>query len=152
LGAARARLLQQLLAESALLAAIGAALGIGLAQVLSRALVWALSTEGDRVQLAIGTDWRVLLFLTAVTAFTCLVFGIVPALRASSTQPADAMKTGGRGQSAGRERFSMQRAMVVTQIAVSLVLLVGALLFVRSFYNLMTFDPGMREAGITVEF
>jgi predicted permease len=62
------------------------------------------------------------------------------------------MKAGGRGMTGGRERFSLQRLMVVTQIAVSLVLLVGAFLFVRSFRNVMTFDPGMREGGITIAF
>jgi predicted permease len=62
------------------------------------------------------------------------------------------MRSGGRGMTAGRERFSFQRAMVVTQISISLVLLVGALLFVRSFHNLMTFNPGMREEGITLAF
>ena len=60
------------------------------------------------------------------------------------------MKSGGRGLTDRRERFSLQRLLVVTQVAVSLVLLVGALLFVRSFRNLMTFDPGLRQAGMTV--
>jgi predicted permease len=62
------------------------------------------------------------------------------------------MKAGGRGTTGGRERFSLQRLLVVAQVSVSLVLLVGALLFVRSFRNLMTFDPGMRESGITEGF
>ena len=150
LGASRGRLLRQMLAESVLLAAIGAALGVALARVLSRLLVWSLSTESNSVYLPVATDWRVLLFAAAVAAFTCLVFGAVPALRAANTEPVDAMKAGGRGMTAGRERFSVQRFLVVTQIAVSLVLLVGALLFVRSFRKLIGFDPGMREAGITV--
>jgi predicted permease len=94
----------------------------------------------------------VLLFAAAVTVLTCLVFGMAPSFRASAADPVTAMRTGGRGLTAGRERFSIQRAMVVTQISVSLVLLVGALLFVRSFRNLMTFDPGMREEGITLAF
>jgi putative ABC transport system permease protein len=150
LGASRRRLLRQLLAESVLLAAIGAALGIGLAGVLSRVLVWSFSTEGNSVYLTLATDWRVLLFAAAVAALTCLVFGAAPALRASKAEPMAAMKSGGRGVTSSREHFTMQRVMVVTEIAVSLVLLVGAFLFVRSFRNLMTFDPGMREAGITV--
>jgi predicted permease len=152
LGASRGRLLRQLLAETGLLAVMGAALGIGVAQSLSRVLVWALSTEDTAVNLRIATDWRVLLFAAAVTALTCVVFGVAPALRATNTEPVAAMKAGGRGMTAGRERFSLQRLMVVTQISVSLVLLVAALLFVRSFRNLMTFDPGMREGGITVGF
>jgi predicted permease len=152
LGASRGRLLRQLLAETGLLAVMGAALGIGLAQSLSRFLVWALSTEDTEVNLRIATDWRVLLFAAGATALTCIIFGLVPALRATKAEPVAAMKAGGRGMTAGRERFSLQRLMVVTQISVSLVLLVAALLFVRSFRNLMTFDPGMREGGITVGF
>ena len=152
LGASRARLVRQLLAESALLAAAGTALGIALAHALSGVLVWAISTESSSANLNTGMDWRVLLFAAGVAILTCAAFGVLPALRAAQAQPAAAMKAGGRGVTAGRERFSLQRLMVVTQISVSLVLLVAALLFVRSFRNLMTFDPGMREGGITVGF
>jgi predicted permease len=94
----------------------------------------------------------VLLFACGAAVLTCVIFGALPALRATNTRPAAAMKAGGRGLTAGRERFSLQRVMVVTQISVSLLLLVGALLFVRSFRNLMTFNPGMRESGITFAF
>jgi predicted permease len=152
LGASRGRLVAQLLAESALLAVAGAALGMGIAQVVSRALVWSLSTKSNAVMLPMAIDWRVLAFAAAVTALTCLLFGAIPALRAAGLQPLSALRAGGRGVTAGRDRFSLQRALVVTQISVSLVLLVGALLFVRSFHNLMTFDPGMREAGVTAAF
>jgi putative ABC transport system permease protein len=152
LGASHARLIRQLLTESLLLAATGAAMGIALAQSLSRLLVWSFSTEGAEANLQMVTDWRVLLFAAGAAAFTCVVFGIVPALRATRAEPISAMKAGGRGTTGGRERFSMQRLLVVTQVSVSLVLLVGALLFVRSFRNLMTFDPGMRESGITDAF
>ncbi len=152
LGASRSRLLRQLLTESLLLAATGAALGIVLAQSLSRVLVWSFSTESTEINLRIVTDWRVLLFAAGVAGLTCIVFGIMPALRATRVEPISAMKAGGRGTTGSHERFSLQRLLVVTQISVSLVLLVGSLLFVRSFRNLMTFDPGMREGGITVAF
>jgi predicted permease len=152
LGASRARLMRQLLTESLLLAATGAAMGIALAQSLSRLLVWSFSTEGAEANLQMVTDWRVLLFAAGVAAFTCVIFGIAPALRATRAEPISAMKAGGRGTTGGRGRFSMQRLLVVTQVSVSLVLLVGALLFVRSFRNLMTFNPGMRESGITDAF
>lgn len=151
LGASRGRIFRQLLMESALLAAIGAALGIAIAQSLGRVLVWEISTEGNPVNLQMATDWRVLLFVTFVAVLTCLLFGTAPAFRAMRTEPLAAMKSGGRA-TAGRDRLSLQQFMVVTQIAVSLVLLVGALLFVRSFRNLVTFDPGMRERGITTAF
>jgi putative ABC transport system permease protein len=152
LGASRGRLIRQLVAESSLLAGIGAALGVGIAQIVSRTLVWSLSTQSGAVSLPIATDWRVLLFATVVAGLTCAVFGVVPAFQAANTEPVAAMKAGGRGMTAGRDRFSMQRLMVVTQIAVSMVLLVGAILFVRSFRNLMTFDAGMRQAGIAIAF
>jgi predicted permease len=148
LGAARGRLLRQLLVESCVLAATGAALGLGLAQLLSRVLIAFLSTEDNAVALPMGTDWRVLVFAAGITALACIVFGVVPAIRASGADPVTAMKSGGRGMTASRERFSLQRAMVVTQISISLVLLAGALLFVRSFHNLMTENRGMRTQSI----
>lgn len=152
LGAGRVRLLRQLLVESGLLAVTGALLGVGLAELLSRVLVSAISTEDYSLTLPMGIDWRVLLFAAGVAAVTCVIFGAAPALRASGADPVIAMKEGGRGLTTGRERFSLQRVMVVTQIAVSLLLLVGALLFVRSFRNLMMFNPGFREGGITVAY
>ncbi len=151
LGASRGRVFRQLLMESALLAATGAALGIVMARSLGRVLVWEISTEGNPVNLQMATDWRVLLFVTSVAVLTCILFGTAPAWRAMRTDPLAAMKSGGRA-TAGRDRLSLQQFMVVTQIAISLVLLVGALLFVRSFRNLMAFDPGMRESGITAAF
>ncbi len=125
-------------------------LGLVLAQGFSRFLVRSLSTEQWSVTLPVGTDWRVLLFSAAVAVFTCIVFGTVPALRASNADPIVAMKTGDGRLAGNRERFSAQRIMVVAQISVSMVLLVGALLFVRSFRNLMILNPGMREHGISV--
>jgi predicted permease len=152
LGASRGRLLRQLLIESSLLAISGAALGVLLAQPLSRLLVASLDTSQSSIQLTIATDWRVLLFATAVAALTCIVFGTLPALRGTKADPITSLKSGERGIVGNRERFSVQRLMVVTQIAVSMVLLVGALLFVRSYRNLMTLDPGMRESGITMGY
>jgi predicted permease len=150
LGASRRRLFRQLLAECGLLAAIGAALGIAVAQLLSRVLVWALSTESMSVKLRVETDWRVLLFALGVAALTCVAFGAAPAFRATRTEPITAMNVAGRGLTTGRGHFSMQRVLIVVQVAVSLVLLVGALLFVRSFRNLMTVDSGMRQADIAI--
>ncbi|MBV9498124.1 MAG: ABC transporter permease [Acidobacteriaceae bacterium] len=150
LGASARRLLQQLFIEGGLLATIGALLGIAIAPSLSRVLVWSLSTEGNTVSLPIATDWRVLLFTASVSALTCMIFGAVPARDASRADPVSAMKAGGRGVTGSRQRFFTQRALVVMQIAVSLMLLIGALLFVRSFRKLLTFDPGMRESNIAV--
>jgi predicted permease len=151
LGASRTRLVRQSLAESAVLSACGAVVGIVLAQFLSRVLVWSLAAEGSAPALTLAASWRMLAFTGAVTILTCLFFGLAPALRSMRIQPATVMQVGGRAMTAG-ERFSIQRAMVVTQIAVSVVLLVGALLFVRSFRNIVTFDAGLRQQGVTVAY
>jgi putative ABC transport system permease protein len=148
IGASRRRVIQSLLCESLLLAGAGAALSILLAQVFSEALVLFLSTQGNPIRLDLGIDWRVLLFTGSVAMLTCILFGLVPALRLSRTQPATAMKSGGRSLTGGRRQFSFQRVLIASQIAFSLVLLMGALLFARSFWNLMTFDAGFRQDGI----
>jgi predicted permease len=147
-GAPRSRLIMQLLAESLLLAALGAAVGAGFAQVLSRGLIAFLSTPGDPVFVGLGMNWRVLVFTAGAAISTCLLFGLLPALRATHVAPASAMRAGGRGLSAGRERFALRRMLVATQMALSMVLLVGALLFVRSLRNLLTLDPGFRPEGV----
>jgi predicted permease len=152
LGATRARLLRQMLIESALLAFFGAGLGVALAQPLSRLLVASLNTAGNSIHLAIIADWRVLLFAMAVGATTCILCGTLPALRSTRTDPVSTMRSGERGVMGNRERFWMQRAMVVIQIAVSMVLLVGAQLFVRSYRNLATLNPGFRESGIVLGY
>jgi len=147
LGASRGRLMRQMLSESLLLAGFGALLGAGLAQLMSRSLISLLTTEGNILQLNISSDWRVLAFTGTVALLTCIIFGLVPAVRASQIEPVAAMKTGGRGVT-NRDRFSFQRSFVIGQISISLVLLVGALLFVRSFRNLINLDAGFRQNGI----
>jgi putative ABC transport system permease protein len=147
IGASRWRLVRQLLAESLVLAITGAALGIGLAQVLSRALVAFISTRGNPLFVGLALDWRMLGFTAALAVLTCLLFGLLPALRATYLSPVVAMRTG-RSMTPGRERFSLRRALVVTQMALSLVLLVGALLFVWSLHNLLTTDAGFQSEGL----
>jgi predicted permease len=148
LGASVGRVRQQMLLESLVLAVIGSIVGTGLASFFSRTVVKLLSTENEPIYLATRIDWRVLSFTAFVAVFTCLLFGLAPAFRSSHTQPSAVLKLGGRGMTAGRQKFSFQQTLVVSQIAFSLVLLVGALLFVRSFWNLQTLDPGFREGGI----
>ncbi len=150
LGASRWQLIRQLLSEGVVLAVGGAVLGAGLAAFFSRSLVELLSTEGNSLQLDLPMDWRLLAFTAVVAVSTCVIFSLAPAFQSSRAKPIDALKTGGRGSTAGRSRFSFQRTLVVSQIAVSLVLLVGALLFVRSFRNLMTLDPGFRQKDIVI--
>jgi putative ABC transport system permease protein len=148
LGAPRGRLVRQLLVESLLLAAVGAALGAGLAQGLSRLLVAFLSTSNDPVFLDLSLNWRALGFAAGLAVLTCLLFGLAPAIRATRMEPGAAMKAGGRGMTAGRERFSLRRALTVAQVALSLVLVAGALLFSRSLNKLLTVDTGFRTEAV----
>ncbi len=147
LGATRGRLVAQTLVEGLMLAGAGAAIGIALAGVMSRSLVAALSTERNSVSLALALDWRTLAFTALVACVTCGAFAVVPALRSSQGGPLPAMQTGARGATPYR-RAALQRLLVAGQIALSLVLLVAALLFVRSFRNLTTTDTGLRQDGV----
>jgi predicted permease len=147
IGATRARLLGQMLVEGALLAGIGAAAGTVLAGVMSRAMVAMLTTEGDRLLLHIATDWRVLAFTGAVAVVACVVFALVPAVRSSHAQAVAAMHTRTAGAAVSR-RGAFQRVMVAGQIALALVLLVAALLFIRSFRNLTSVETGLRLDGV----
>jgi putative ABC transport system permease protein len=150
IGASRGRLIAQLLSESMLLAVAGTVLGALLAQALSRGLVAFLSGPDNPVFVGLGLDLRVLAFTAAVAVTTCLLFGLLPALRATRITPASAMRAGGRGLTAGRERFGLRRLLVVAQVSLSLVLLVGALLFVRSLQKLLNVNAGFRAEGITI--
>jgi len=152
LGASRARLAQQSLCESLVLAAGGTMLGVALAVALGRTILRFVSTADQPVSLAITPDWRMFAFVAAAAVCSCVVFGLLPSLRAVRLDPAESIKTGGRGVTGDRRRFSFQRTLVAIQIAVCLVLVVGALLFVRSFRNLMTMDLGFRRDGILLAY
>ena len=149
-GASRARLIRQLLVESLLLAAFGGGAGLLLAGVLSRLLVLLLTTQDNPLFLDLNPDWRVLAFASGLAVLTCVLFGLAPALRATRLAPGAAMKAESRGLTETRERFSLRRALLATQVALSLVLLVGALLLSRTLHNLLTAYPGFQEEGILV--
>ena len=150
LGASRVRLARQMLAESLLIATGGAVCGVVLAQLLSRFMVSFLSTGQTPIFVDLAPDWLFLAFTVTLAVITCILFGLAPALQAAHTAPNEAMKAGGRGQTASRERFGLRRSLVVCQVGISLVLLVGALLFVRTFRNLLTVDPGFQQDNILV--
>ena len=150
LGAPRRRVIRQLLAESLLLAGIGAGCGLLMAGVLGRFLVSFLSTEDSPLFLNLNPDWRVLGFTIGVGVLTCLLFGLLPALRSTRIAPAESMNAGGRGLTASRERFGLRRVLAATQVALSLVLLAGALLFSRSLRNVMSVNLGFRPDGILI--
>lgn len=150
LGASRARLIRQMLSESLMLAVAGGLLGAGLAQALSRALISFLSTERSILFLDLRPDWRILLFTAGLAIFTCAFFGLMPAIQASRTPPGEAMKAYSRGNTSERSRFESRRLLVVSQVALSLILVVGALLFVRTFHNLTTLDAGFQQERLIV--
>jgi predicted permease len=153
IGASRGRVMGQLLIESLLLAACGSSIGIVIARPLSRGLLSLLTTENNPLHLELRTDWPVLAFTAAAGILTCVIFGLVPALRASRMDPGTAMRAGGRGLTQNRERMSIQRCLAAAQVTVSLVLMFGAILFARSFTNLTTLDTGfMRDGVILVRF
>jgi len=149
-GASRGRLVRQLLVESLLLAIVGTALGAWLAQMLSGSLVSFLSAGDETLFLDLAPDWRVLGFAAGIAALTCVLFGLTPALRATRLEPGAAMNASGRGLTASRERFSLRRALVVFQVALSLVLVAGALLFSRSLNKLLRVDAGFQQEGILI--
>ena len=148
IGSSRRRLVRQLLTESMLLAAAGAVLGAAFALVLSQGLVAFISTSNNPIFIDVALDWRVLGFTAALAVVTCGLFGLLPALKATHPSPVSAMRSDGRSASAGKERFGIRKVLVVTQVAISLVLLVGALLFIRSLNNLLTTDPGFQAEGV----
>jgi putative ABC transport system permease protein len=152
LGASHGRLIRQLMAESFLLAAAGAAIALVLSNSLGKFLVSLISTDRNRVFLDLTPDWRVLGFTLGLAVLTCVLFGLAPALRATRAGSAEVLKAGGRGNTAGRgrERFGLRRGLVAVQVALSLVLLVGALLFSRSLGKLLSVDPGFRANGILI--
>ncbi len=148
IGASRVQLIQQLMIEGLLLAIAGAGAAMFLARELDGFLIAFLGSANNSVFLEARPDWRVFAFTAALAVLTCVLFALAPALRATRAQPASALSSGSRGTTAGRERFGLRRILVAAQIAMSLVLIVSALLFVRSLRNLMTLEPGFQENGI----
>jgi putative ABC transport system permease protein len=147
LGASRSRIVTQLLVEALLLAAVGGALGLLLAMWLLDALL-VLPPAGAPQLPSPGLDARVLLFTLAVSAMVTLAAGLAPALQVSRPDLTSALKEGGRGSSDGRQTNRLRSAMVVTQVALSVMLLVGAGLLVHSFVELRRVDPGFDPSGV----
>jgi predicted permease len=147
MGASRGRVIRQLLTESLLLAAIGGVSATLLASVLSRTFV-ALIDTGGSIVLPLGLDWRVLTFTTGLSLLTCLLFGVAPALTATRVTASSVMRASPRGTTSGREVVGLRRGLVVAQVAMSVVLLFGSLLFATSLRNLVTMDPGFDADGV----
>ena len=151
LGASRWRLVRQLFTESAVLAGTGAGLGIVLAAWGSRFLLGQISTEVRPVFLDLSMDRHVLLFTIGVAIATALLFGVAPALQASGVAPMEAMKDhGNRHSSADGRRGGLASGLVVAQVALSLILVVAAGLFVRTFASLATRPLGFDRDRVLV--
>jgi predicted permease len=150
IGAGRGRLIRQLLTESLLLSALGAALGVFFASWGTRILISMLSTTGSAVTIDLSVDGRMLAFTIIVAVGSGLLFGLVPAWRAGRVDPHTAMKAHARGFAGGPARLRMGKALVVAQVALSLVLVSGAGLLLGSWRRLATTDPGFRADGVVL--
>lgn len=148
LGASRWQLIRQVLVESAVLALIAAASAWLIALWASRLLVRELSTRMDPIALNVSPDGRVLTFAVLLAIVTILIAGLVPAFGASAQAPIEALNAHGRAT--GPAKAHLQEALVLVQVALSLVLVVAAGLFVRSFVSLVTRDPGFARDEVLV--
>ena len=149
LGASRWRVARLLAVEAAVIVAAGAGLGLLFAKWSSALLVQQLATWRGAVFLDLSLDWRVLGFTAGLAAVTAVIAGILPAFAVTGVAPGDAMKESSRTVT-GDRRLSLRGALVVSQIALSLVLVVGAGLFLRTFAALSATPLGFAAGGLTV--
>jgi putative ABC transport system permease protein len=150
IGAGRGRLVRQLLVESLALSLLGAACGIWIASSGANLLVNMISAGGLPIVFDLTPSWRILAFTTGIATATALLFGLAPALQATGFAAAAVLKEDLR---TGTARLRLLPVLVTVQIALTLVLLIGAGLFVRTFRNLQLLDPGFRADGVLfVEF
>jgi predicted permease len=145
IGAGRARIVRQLLIESTLLSLIGAAVGVGLAWVSGRFLVSMISTGPAQIAFDLTPNWHLLGFTSAVAIATGVLFGVAPALQTTAAGPSAALRENPRMSSS---RSRLLPSLVSAQVALSLVLLAGAGLFVRTLHNLQNLDPGFSAEGV----
>src|ERR1700690_191433 len=147
LGARRGTLVWQLLTESMLLAFLAGLLGIGLSWAATRVLVtWGADQLPPGIP--IGIDLRVLLFTLVISLLAGIMFGTVPALQLARSNPNTALRDEGRGVSLGHTRAQMKNLLVISQVALSLLLLIGAGLLLRSFLRLLRVDPGFDAQNV----
>ncbi|HEV2864463.1 MAG TPA: ABC transporter permease [Pyrinomonadaceae bacterium] len=147
LGASRGRVVRQLLTESLLLSLLGGAAGLLLAMWGTDLLIAASPVDIPRLK-EVGLDARVVGFTTAVSVLTGVLFGLAPALQVSRAQLADSLKEGARGSTEGGGRVRARSLLVVAEVALSLVLLAGAGLLLRSFERVRAVDPGFDPQNV----
>lgn len=143
IGAGKGRIIRQLMAESLMLAVIGGASGIALALWLSNGLIRMMSAGGLTMLFEIKPDLRVLGFTAAASVLTCLLFGLIPAWQAARVQVNSTLKEGRLG-----DRARWRRGLIVVQVALSLLLVIGAGLFARTLANLYSIEPGFDRRGV----
>ena len=148
MGASRTRVLRQMLTESILLSAIGGVAGLVLSIWLTDLLMSMLPEGAPRLE-QIGIDYRVLTFALGVSALTGILFGIVPALQASKLDVTSALKEGGRSGE-GHRRTSARSLLLIGEVALSLMLLVGAGLLIKSFLRLQEVRPGFNAHNVLI--
>lgn len=148
MGASRMRLIRQLLTESMVLAMAGAVAGVVCALVASRLLILLLSTLERAIDIPFETDWRTLGFTAAIAIVTGLVFGLAPAIRATRISLAETLKDASRG--AAGSRAGTAKTLVAAQVAVSMLLLIGSGLFLRTLANLKSEDVGFNPDGLVM--
>jgi putative ABC transport system permease protein len=148
MGASRTRVLRQMLTESVLLSVLGGIAGLLLSIWLTRVLMSMLPEGAPRFE-QVGIDYRVLTFALGVSALTGILFGIVPALQASKLDVASALKEGGRNAE-GHRRTSARSLLLIGEVALSLMLLVGAGLLIKSFIRLQEVRPGFNAHNVLI--
>jgi predicted permease len=151
LGASRGRLVRMMLAQSGLLAILGAGAGLALAPWFHRVLLAfepGLNLSGTAIERSL--DLRVLSFTATIAACCGLLFGLVPALQSARTGLIPALKDAGQSISEGRRRVSLRSLLVVGQVALAMLILVGSTLLIRSLRNLLAIDPGFRAENVIV--
>src|SRR6185437_15105312 len=145
LGASRKRLVRQLLAETLLLASLGGCAGLVLAELGIAGLTWMRPADLPQLS-SIAMDWRVLVFTVLMSLITSVFFGLGPALKASRLNLAESLKLGGRSGTAGLSAQRMRNALVVVEMAMSLMLLIGATLLIQSIVRLQRQQLGVQSA------
>ena len=148
LGATRWRVIRQLLVESVLLGTLGGVLGLGLAAIGVRLFDRAVADVGKPSWIRFTMDCTVFAYLAAICVLTGVLFGLAPALQVTKTNVNEVLKEGGRGNAGGRRARWLTGTMVVLELALTLVLLVGAGLMIRSFLKLYTIDIGIRTENL----
>lgn len=148
LGARRRRLIRQLLTESLLLAGIGAAVGVTIAAIAITPLVSGLLASSPQL-VEVGIDKRVLAFTVIVAVLTGLITGLLPALRTSDPNLQSLLNDASRGASSGAGHRRLSDILVISEITLAVMLVIGAGLLIRSFWELRNIDPGFRPEGVT---